>query len=191
MSLVFQEVGRHPEHLLGEGDDPRQRALARIVGSVAAALGSQPSFLVDSAGLLRVMGVAIRSTLQNIHGLLDLDAASLRTQPLYVVLRAVVSVLEDESLDERALVTREVFVEIVERALPLLAANIRGGEGQVVKGVVRKVLLLASGVLKHRTSGASLALLVEELLRRVLWGELDLQNQRAVEEAARNILRES
>ena len=68
MGVVFKEVAKHPEQLLGDatlGD--RKAALAQIIGSVARALGDHPRRFVNGEGFVQLVGV-LRSRLHH-----DLD----------------------------------------------------------------------------------------------------------------------
>jgi hypothetical protein len=190
---VFLEVAENPEHLIGDDlDDAQATVLAQIVGSVARSLGEDPEFVLTGDGFVRIVRGAIHVAVLNADKLLDLDDASPATNLLFKVLREVVAVLEDEAVDVRNLVTRDVFVEIVERVLPLVSANLEplldGAEG-LVGDTVREALDLASDALQNRTNGANLPILIEGLLRKVLWGELNLDDESAVLNTATTVLR--
>ena len=48
---------------------------------------------------------------------------------------------------------------------------------------------LASGALAERINGANLPQLIQRLLHRVLWNDLDLSEPKALEQAALSILK--
>ncbi len=191
--VVFQQVAAHPEHLIGaDPDDARMTALAQILGSVAQALGTNPGLLVSGDGLVSLLDTAIEVAVLNADKLIDFGDPNTAGNLLFKIVQQVAMVIEDESKDPRGLVTRQVFLEIVERVLPLTSANLEiliAGKENSVRDVVQKTLELAEGILENRTNGATLPVLVEELLRRVLWGELDLDAPDEVTLAAREILR--
>ncbi len=190
--IVFEQVAANPEHLLGiHGTEGTEAALAKIIGSVARALGDEPSFLLSGEGLLSLLDTAIQVSLENLDQLLDLDSKSIKNQVLFRIIAEVVEVVNDELQDPRGLITRDVFLEIVEGVLPLVSANLEAfiDEVGVVTLTIEKTLLLARDVLKGRTNGANIPTLIEELLRRVLWGELDLEDEVALNLAAVDVLR--
>jgi len=188
---VFNEVAKHPEQLLDENlDDPRRTALAQIIGSVASALGDDPARLVNGAGFIELVRLALQVTVKNIDNLIDLESATPRSNVLFQALQQMTTPILEQG-DPRKIVSRDVFVEIVRRVLPIVSANIDALAGKPVAETVRKVLELASGPLKTRINGANLPLLVEQLLRAVLAEELKLTEATAVELAARRILKTS
>ncbi|MHC4955587.1 MAG: hypothetical protein ACYTGZ_17180 [Planctomycetota bacterium] len=193
--VVFLEVAEHPEHLIdADPDDPKDMALAQIVGSVAAALGENPEFFVTGDGFIRLVQDTIHVAVLNADKLIDFGDPDTSRNLLFKILQQVVLVITDEANDPRRLVTREVFLEIVETVLPLVSANLEvviGDQPDAIEATVRKALELASGVLENRTNGANLPELIEELLRRVLWGELNLNDEAAVLAAARTALRQA
>ncbi|MHC4352625.1 MAG: hypothetical protein ACYTE3_10645 [Planctomycetota bacterium] len=191
--VVFQEVAKHPEHLIGgEADDVRMTALAQIIGSVVRSLGENPALLITGEGFVSLVRDSIRVAVLNADKLIDFGAPNTSRNLLFKILHQVAQVIEEESNDPRGLVTREVFLEIVERILPVASANlalILDGQPNLVRNTVRTSLGLASDVLTNRTNGANLPDLIEELLRRVLWGELKLNETGAVLAAANEALR--
>jgi hypothetical protein len=191
--IVFEEVADHPEHLIGaEADDLRMTALAQIIGSVSRGLGKNPELLVTGEGFVGLVRGAIHVAVLNADQLIDFGAPGTSKNLLFKIVHQVALVIEDESNDPRGLVTREVFLEIVERVLPMTSANLElilDGQPNLVQKTIRKSLALASDVLANRTNGANLPDLIEELLSRVLWGELKLNDQGAVLAAANEALR--
>lgn len=187
--VVFAEVAAHPEQLLGENLDANKRtALAQIIASVASALGDDPTRLVNGSSFLELVRIALRVAVKNADQLLNLESASPKTNVLFQALRqAVEAVLAGDS---RKIVSREVFVELVGRLLPVVSGNLEmllDGK-KAVSETIGKALALASDVLKTRINGANLPGLVEELLRLVLRGELNLDEQTALERSALAIL---
>jgi hypothetical protein len=191
-SVLFNEIARHPEHLLADDvDDPKKTALAQIIGSVARALGDDPGRLVTGDGFIELLHVAITVALQNVDKLLDLDSTNPRTNLLFDVLKQAIAAIHPTN-DTRGLVGRDVFLDIVERILPIVSANLEAilnGAPTVIKDTVAKALELAPGVLENRINGANLPVLIEQLLLRVLWEELNLAEDTAVVREATAILR--
>jgi hypothetical protein len=130
----------------------------------------------------------LRVAVKNADQLLNLETASPKTNVLFHALQqAAEAVLAGDS---RKIVSREVFVELVDRLLPVVSGNLGmllDGK-EAVSETIGKALALASDVLKTRINGANLPVLVEELLRLVLRGELNLSEQTALERSAVAIL---
>jgi hypothetical protein len=189
--VVFAAVARNPEQLLGDDlSDARRTALAQIIASVAAALGDDPTRLVNGASFIELVRAVLAVAAQNADGLLNLSTATPRTNALFQVLQPI-ALEVIKSGDPRKLVSRDVFVAIVGRVLPVASANLdllRGAGAGAVAGAVATALALAQGALKERINGANLSALIEQLLRQVLAGELDLTESNAVEKAARQVL---
>jgi hypothetical protein len=189
--VVLHETARSPELLLGGAtDDPKKTVLAQVIASVAKALGDEPTLLTNGEGVLQLTQVALRVTLQNANKLIDTEKLSPTSNLLYQILQQVVATLAEEK-DPRNLVTREVFQEIVERVLSVVSANLEalGAEPKLVATAIASGLELARGALAGRINGENLAPLIEELLTRALWSELDMDNQPKLKEAALEILR--
>jgi hypothetical protein len=190
--LVFREVGRYPERLLGDGPiDERRTALAQIIGAVAQGLSEAPHGNSGGEGLLEIMETALAVAVRNADKLLDLGTADPRKNLLYEALnQIVVGVLEGG--DVRQLVTLETFKEMVVRLLPVVSANagILAPEGaRQVLLTVKAALTLSGSSLESRVNSVNLPVLVEGLLHAVLWSELDLHDKEAVEASARSILK--
>jgi len=75
--------------------------------------------------------------------------------------------------------------------LPVVSANLGGLDAhpKLVTTVVSSALDLARGALANHINGANLTPLIEHLLTRALWGELDLDDAQKLAEAARQSLR--
>jgi len=187
--IVFAEVAAHPEQLLGDNLEANKRtALAQIIASVASALGDDPTRLVNGAGFLELVRIALRVAVKNADQLLNLDTANPKTNLLFqAIQQAAEAVLAG---DCRKIVSREVFIELIDRLLPVVSANLQPLlDGKTaVSATIRKALALADDVLKSRINGENLPVLVEELLRLVLRGELNLDEPTALERSAREIL---
>lgn len=190
--IVFQEVAKNPKQLLGgNGGNPRRTALAQIIGSVATALGADPSKLVNGQTLVELIESTLRVALKNRDKLLDLGSDDPKTNALFTVLAG----LADAALnggDVRQLMDRDVFLETAQRILPVASANLDallGGDTQLVKKVALAALRLSSGTLQNRINGENLPPLIAGMLRRVLQQELSLSDAGAIANAADQLLR--
>ena len=182
MAVVFKEVAKHPEQLLGDaklGD--RKAALAQIIGSVARALGDDPHRFVNGEGFVILVETAMQTAAKNAGKLLNLDTTNTRDNVLFMVIQHTVDAILDKG-DPRQLLNREVFLDLAERILPVVSANLAGLDEapQAVRDAVGAALDLAQGELKGRINGANLPALIVELLTEVLWNELDLTEASAV-----------
>jgi len=189
--VVLREVAENPELLVGhEADDPKKTVLAQVIASVARALGDEPTLLTNGEGIIQLTRVALRVTLRNAQNLINIDTTSPTTNLLCQILQQIVSTLTHEK-DPRALVSRATFQEIVERVLPVVSANLEslGPKPKLVGSAIAAALALARGALAGRINGANLALLTEHLLMLTLWDELDLEDNAALTQAAREFLR--
>ncbi|MBY0274913.1 hypothetical protein K2Z84_06210 [Candidatus Binatia bacterium] len=189
--IVFTEVAREPEALLGGGADPRRSALAQVIGSVAAALSAKPELLLGGKELQGLVQTALQVALQNVDGLLDLDQADPRSNLLFRSLLEIASAVA-ESDDRRRLATRKGFVELVARVLPVVSANLApllSNADPLIQRTVAQALRLANGALRGRIDGSNLSTLVRGLLVEVVWNELDPTDDAQAEVAAMRILR--
>ena len=190
--MVFGEVARHPETLLGAAPgDARRSALAQVIGSVAGALGDDPHRLVDGQGLQDLVRIALGAAVQNAGGLLDLQRDDPKTNPLFRALREVATAVVTTD-DARRLASRQGFVDLVGRVLPVVSANLGAMTAKpdlLVQRTVAQALQLANGALRARIDGRNLPVLVHGLLVGVLWDELDLANADQTVRAATRILR--
>lgn len=190
--VVLRQAALSPELLLGrEADDPKKTVLAQVIASVAKALGDEPTLLTNGEGIIQLTRAALQVTLRNASKLIDTEKLSPRTNLLYQVLQQIVSALSVEVEDPRKLITREVFQEIVERVLPIVSANLEplGAKPNLVGVAISSGLALARGTLAGRINGANLGPLIEQLLTRALWNELDLDNEAKLKETALELLR--
>lgn len=186
--VVFQSVAQHPEQLLGENlSDPKRTALAQIISSVAAALGEDPKRLVNGTSFIELVRLTLPIAINNVDQLVDLEKGTPRTNVLFGALSQIAQTVLAQG-DPRRIVTREVFVEIVRRVLPIVSANIDALADKPVSTTLATALTLASGTLQSRINGDNLPVLVEQLLRRVVAKQLNLEESTAVDLAARQIL---
>jgi hypothetical protein len=189
--VVFAEVAKHPEVLVGSAADPKNAVLAQVIGSVARALGDDPLLVTHGAGFVQLVQIALTVTVQNAASLIDTKSASPGTNLLFDILKQVVTAVT-AAKDKRNLMSREVFVEIVRRVLTTASANLDellGDQPKAVQETVAAALELADGALKNRVNGSNLPLLIQQLLHQVLWEELNLGEKTALEQAARRILK--
>ncbi len=189
--IAFEAVAQHPEQLLGDDlDESKKNALAQVIASVARALGDDPGRLITGRGFLELVRIALDVALQNLDQLIDFDTQTPRRNALFQAIAQIVEAL-DNAEDSRHLITRAVFLEIVERVLPVVSANLEAflDAAEPLREVVEKALELARGALAGRINGANLVVLIEGLLLEVLWDELDVQEAAAVKRAAEEILR--
>jgi len=191
MGVVFKEVAKHPEQLLGDatlGD--RKAALAQIIGSVARALGDDPRRFVNGEGFVMLVEIVMQTAAKNAEKLLNLDTTNTRDNVLFAVIQQTVDAILDKG-DPRQLLNREVFLTLAERILPVVSANLAGLDEapQAVQDAVGVALGLAQGELKGRINGANLPTLIVGLLTEVLWKELDLTETTAVLRSATEALK--
>jgi hypothetical protein len=192
--IVLGEVARNPKKLLdGADEDPKKTVLAQAIGSMARALGDDPRKFVSGAGFIQLSRIALNVAVQNADQLIDLEKATPATNLLYEAIHQVVAAI-GETGDLRKLVTQETFIEISRRVLPVVSANVTRmldeEDQELVKRVASTALeLAASDDFKGRINGNNIAILIGELLTRTLWEELNLDEQTAVANAAREVLR--
>lgn len=191
MAVVFKEVAKHPEQLLGDtklGD--RKAAIAQIIGSVARALGDDPHRFVNGEGFVILVETAMQTAAKNADKLLNLDTTNTRDNVLFSVIQQTINAILDKG-DPRQLLNREVFLDLTERILPVVSANLAGlvEAPQAVRDAVGTALDLAQGELKGRINGENLPALIVDLLTEVLWNELDLTEAGAVLRSATGTLK--
>ena len=191
MAVVFKEVAKHPEQLLGDtklGD--RKAAIAQIIGSVARALGDDPHRFVNGEGFVILVETAMQTAAKNADKLLNLDTTNTRDNVLFSVIQQTIDAILDKG-DPRQLLNREVFLDLTERILPVVSANLAGlvEAPQAVRDAVGTALDLAQGELKGRINGENLPALIVDLLTEVLWNELDLTEAGAVLRSATGTLK--
>ena len=182
MGVVFEEVAKHPEQLLGDAElGDRKAALAQIIGSLARALGEKPELLVNGEGFVTLVEIALKTAAKNADKLLDLNTMSTRNNVLFKAIQQTVDAIV-ETGDSRKLLSRDVFLDLVERILPIVSANLDGliEAPEAVQDAVGTALQLANGSLEGRINGENLPELTAELLIEVLWEELDLTESTAV-----------
>jgi hypothetical protein len=191
-AIVFQQVARNPEQVLGGiGDEPRRTALAQILGSLASALGDDPAKLVNGSTLVDLIESTLHVALKNSDKLLDSTSIDPQTNLLFTVLAALSQAARSGD-DARKLIGRDVFLETAQRILPIVSANLDpllGGDAEIVKQAVQAALELSTGTFENRINGANLPPLIAGLLRRALQRELSLSDHASVENAADLLLR--
>lgn len=190
--VVFGEVAKHPELLVGDpAADPKNTVLAQVIGSVARALGDDPLLVTHGAGFVELVKVALAVAVQNADKLIDTKSASPTTNLLFGLLKQVVTAV-NAAKDPRQLLSRDAFIEIVRRVLTTASANLPvllGPQPKAIQDTVAAAMELASGALAERINGANLPQLIQRLLHRVLWNDLDLSEPKALEQAALSILK--
>ncbi|MFT7671032.1 MAG: hypothetical protein ACI8X5_003747 [Planctomycetota bacterium] len=118
LALVFQEVVEHPEHLIGEqAEGVNGTALAQIIGSVARSFGKNAAVLLSGEDFMAVVREALHVAVLNADELIDFSWPGTGKNLLCKILHQIVIVIEEEQSDPRSLVTRDVLLEITERAL--------------------------------------------------------------------------
>ena len=191
MGVVFEEVAKHPEQLLGDAElGDRKAALAQIIGSLARALGKEPELLVNGEGFVTLVEIALKTAAKNADKLLDLNTMNTRDNVLFKAIQQTVDAIV-ETGDSRNLLSRDVFLDLVERILPIVSANLDGliEAPEAVHDAVGTALQLANGGLEGRINGENLPELTAELLIEVLWEELDLTESSAVTRSAIDVLK--
>ena len=147
--------------------------------------------LVNGEGFIELVEIALATAMRNAAKLLDLDTIATARNLMFKILQQVVlGILEAE--DERGLVSRDVFLDIAKRVLPVVSANLEpllADQPDIVKRTVVKAIALAHGALENRISGENLPELIERMLKQALWDELNLDEPTAVKRAATDILR--
>ncbi len=188
--FAFEEVARQPLQMLGTTPDPRKTALAQVLGSVTRALGDAPAKLLNGEGLLTLTKIALHTGLQNAGKLLDFDTLSPRGNLLCSVLQQIFSPLS-AAPPVSGFATQQVLLEVARRLLPLASANAIAlvQNDNLLKHAIERTLSLALGALDGRVNAANLPVLLEGVVRQVLWDELDLQEEAALTRAAIGILR--
>lgn len=189
--IVFTEVARNPEALVGDdGADPRTRALAQLVGSISAALGSTPERLVDGDGLQHLVQIGLATVVRNAD-VLDLGDADPKTNLLFRAIHEVAAAVLAED-GHRRLIGRQGFADLIEVVLPVVSANLeplRATNDPIIQRTVAQALQLANGALRGRTDGGNIVPLIHGLLAAVLWGDLDPADSTHARDVALDILR--
>jgi hypothetical protein len=154
-------------------------------------LEANPRKLLTGDGLIQLVRIALQTAVKNADKLLDLEATNVQTNVLFKIARQVADALLNHA-DPRGLINREVVLSILENVFPVVSANLdglTGGAPQPVKATISKVLDLAMDTLQNRINGENLPFLVEHFLKRVLRGELNLEEATALTNAADEFLR--
>jgi hypothetical protein len=157
---------------------------------VARALGDDPHRFVNGEGFVILVETAMQTAAKNADKLLNLDTTNTRDNVLFSVIQQTIDAILDKG-DPRQLLNREVFLDLTERILPVVSANLAGlvEAPQAVRDAVGTALDLAQGELKGRINGENLPALIVDLLTEVLWNELDLTEAGAVLRSATGTLK--
>jgi hypothetical protein len=187
---VFQVVAKNPGRLLGAGMTPRETVLAQIIGSTAAALGKDPTQLVNGSALLDLLLNSMAIALKNRDKLIDLQSADPKTNLLYQVLNSVAEGVLS-GIDTRHLMDSDLFLDIATRVLRVASANVAvlGPQAQLVNQVVVAALRLAAGSMQNQINGDNLPDVIVALLRAALQSNLHLDDPAAVQKIVQNALR--
>ena len=167
-SILLTQVAKNPDKLLGGKDvDPKNKVLAQIIGSVSAVVAKDPKRLGDGETYLELLEVALSVTLKNTDKLLNLDTNSPKDNLLYKVLQQMSEIVLAN--DIRNLVDPEVWVDMVQRVLPIVSSNVGViSQRPLVKTAVKQALQLASAGLSDNLNGENLSGAVAEILKALI-----------------------
>ncbi|MDA8138655.1 MAG: hypothetical protein M0036_08370 [Desulfobacteraceae bacterium] len=190
--IVLESVANHSYLVTmpaGAGD--RDSALAQIIGAVSFPMAQAPDHLRTKQTLLTILQMAMTIAGHNSDRLVASGGSGPAKSILFRTIQQVVTAVSAGE-DQRGLVQREEFLEIVRRILPVVSANIQPlmkDNSRQVEQTIRQALVLSTSALSFQINGANLPRLIEQLLVQILWEELDLGDDKAVEGTARLILR--
>ena len=187
---VFQAVAKNPGRLLGANLDLRQTVLAQIIGSTAAALGKDPTQLVNGSALRDLLLNSMAIALKNSDKLLDPKSSDPKANLLYQILNAVADGVLSGT-DSRHLVDSDVFLNVATRVLCVASANVGmlGPQAQLVNQGVVAALRLAAGSMQNQINGENLPDVIVALLRAALQSNLHLDDPAAVQKVVQDALR--
>lgn len=190
---VLRNVAQHPEILLaGSQEDAQRTVLAQVIASVAKALGKNPTRVTNGAGFVELVQIALPVVVHNADKLIDTQNLKPETNRLFDILDQVVTAVIDEDTGKpHRLVGRDVLLEVIRQALPVVSANLDplvNGQPTLVRDTVQAALELANGALTHRINGTNLPPLIAGLLKQVLWRQLDLTERTSLTITAEKIL---
>lgn len=184
--IALDKVAANPERLLGlkASASPADTVLAQIIGSVASALTMTASGdLIDirriasTETLVGIVDTALLVTLRNIDKLLDLKNPDQKTNLLHKVLQSLATAIDSQADilananppgSVRDLVDREVFLEIVQKVLPVVSSHVTAAtadDGKLVGVAVDIAFDLARGALAGDINGETLPDVIEAILR--------------------------
>jgi len=188
--FALQQAARRPSFVLAPITGPGGAPLARILGSTMLALEAAPRGLLHHDDSLLVMEVVLANGLDNSARLLDSADPSLRGNPLYAYLRHIVDGVAGVSA-RTGCTGPGVLVDVVRRLLPLASVNsgTPGERAELMSKLIERSAALAVNDLDGWVTSANFPVLVEGLLRQLLWRELDLNDDGTLIDAARAILR--
>jgi hypothetical protein len=190
-ALAMGEVARHPALVVESESDPRKLVLSQVIGSVARALGTEPTSLITGDGFLSLVDVALETVMKNRDRLLDVSSFSPTNNFLYAT-RDYVMKVSAEHEDKRELLSESVIIDIVGKVLRVASANseaLVGNATPIVRTAASTALDLAEGALAGRINGDNLPKVVEGLLIQLAWDELHPEEAQALQNAATLILR--
>jgi len=172
ISICFDEVSRNPEALLRSvGDDDARSVLAQVIGSVTAAVGSDPVLLLNGREMTRMLEIAFEAFSRNPDRLIDLTTVSPKTNLLYSVIADILaSVRENKERGGRDLLTGAWLLAALDSVLSSVSKNIeafRKNEHIVMK-TLNGLLELASGSHADLMDAENLVAILRVVLRAVL-----------------------
>jgi hypothetical protein len=157
---VFTAVAANPAGWLGPaGGDPRQAALAQVMGAIAQVIAADPTHLLNGADYARLVGIALEAVARNPDRLLRLDTVDPHQQVLTRVITAVMaSASQNVAVGGRNLLTGEVLCEVMATALTAVSSNVDGfvQAPDLVSVVADRLLHAASTVLKNELDATTL-----------------------------------
>jgi len=188
--IVFQEVAKNPEVLLGFKEmNLETTGLAQIIGSVAQSLEKNPRKLITGEGALELVRTAIKTAAQNAGTLLRLDTADPTENLLYQLLNATVHPLAEKITTENlpGLINRQTIAETATRVLVTTVNNLEPfiqGEPTQISDLIKAILRLATEEkISARLNAGNFALVFDKLLRKLLLGELVLTDENSIRTA--------
>ncbi len=193
--MVFQEVARNPEHLLGfeNKGKPEETVLAQIIASVANSLGEEPRKLITGEGALALLHTAIQTGMQNADKLLRRNTPGITDNLLYQLLKETVQPLAEKLTqgNVQSLINRQVIAETATRMLVTTANNLEpflNGKATLIRELMQIMLESATANFATRLNAGNFAVVFEMLLRKLLLGRLDLTKKDVVITALQEVL---
>ena len=197
--IVFQEVAKNPEHLLGyANNNPEKTGLAQIIASVARSLGDDPRKLITGDGALELLRTAMKTGMQNADTLLRLDTTQPTDNLLYQLLHETVQPMAKKMTPANltSLINRQVIADTAKQMLVTTANNLTpfmGGKATQVRDLIQIMLDLATEkIFSARLNAGNFVPVFDMLLRKLLLGQLDPTKKEtiitALEEALQSLL---
>ena len=183
VQTVFGAVAQHPEALFqGVGNNPQRSALAEIVGSVAAAVGSDAKNLLNGDGFLKLLGVVLQAFAGNPDRLLELNPQDPKQTILAKVLASVsTSATRYLKTGGRNLLAGDTLLQLMDAALATVSQNTDGfkQDPDVVTTVMDRLLKAASQPLQNQMDAPNLLTAFAPILRQALQGQEALEGSDA------------